>query len=649
MRLKTVIAVLTLAPAASLASQAPSAKPPLAWHQTPATLASTCRATITEARAAIDAALAKPKAQWTFTKTMKPIEDALARLNTRTTPQTFMLYVSPDSAVRDSSNACTQAVSNVGVEISADPRIYQAALKAQSEATLTKVDKQLLLYYVETGRKSGAALDSATRARVTALSQKLNELERDYEVALAADSSNVVISTMDAESLPAQMRATLKSVTGGLRLPVNESTYGDVMRNEKNPDLRFRFMIAFNSRGGMANVGRLRDAVAIRDTIAHLSGFPTWAAYQLDTKMAKDPARVIKFLQDVDVPALAKAREEQAALAPFATRDGRPVPVQQADAAFYRNELRRTKYALDPEVVRQYFPVDQVVPAVLSIYSELFGVAFTETKTPDVWAPGVREFTVREGKTEKVLGTFYLDLFPRPNKYDHFASFPLSPARATATGRQLPVNAIVGNWPASAPGKPSLLTHDQVVTFFHEFGHCMAAMLDMSPFAGTGTQNLRQDFVEALSQSLENWMWQPSILKRVSRNVTTGEPLPDSLIQRMIALKHLADGYNYTGQAFYAMYDMTLHSSGASVDPVALWADLSPKMTVDPRCRPIPDSARQLRAPHGGVRRRLLRVSLVAGVRAGSVHTLREGRDPEPHDGAGVSRSHSRAGRYGGA
>jgi Zn-dependent oligopeptidase len=195
----------------------------------------------------------------------------------------------------------------------------------------------------------------------------------------------------------------------------------------------------------------------------------------------------------------------------------------------------------------------------------------------------VKEFTVQDAATHRPMGTVYLDLFPRPDKYDHFADFGLVYARVLPNGtRELPVTAIVGNWPPPTGGQPSLLSHGDAETFFHEFGHAVAAITDESPYITTGTNNLRQDFVEALSQMLENWMWQPSVLKRVSHHVTTGKPLPDSLINRMIELKHFRDGGDGTAQAFYAAYDMALHSSGPVVDPVSTWMKMSAEMTALP-------------------------------------------------------------------
>jgi Zn-dependent oligopeptidase len=205
-------------------------------------------------------------------------------------------------------------------------------------------------------------------------------------------------------------------------------------------------------------------------------------------------------------------------------------------------------------------------------------------KPADAWAPAIREFAVRDAATRRLMGTAYLDLFPRPDKFGHFAAFPITLSWRRPDGsRELPTVAIVGNWPTPGGKEPSLLSHSEVLTFFHEFGHAVAALADRSPYVTVGTAALRQDFGEAPSQMLENWMWEPSVLSRVSRHYATGKPLPDSLIRRMLALKHFRDGFTGTSQAFYSAYDLALHTSGSSVDPLPLWNRLARELT------PLPD------------------------------------------------------------
>jgi Zn-dependent oligopeptidase len=235
-------------------------------------------------------------------------------------------------------------------------------------------------------------------------------------------------------------------------------------------------------------------------------------------------------------------------------------------------------HAVDPEAIRQYFPVAHTIDAILDIYHTLLGVDFTAVTPVDAWAPGVLEYRVTDSATHKLLGITYFDLYPRPGKFEHFANFPILPVR-TIGGSHVPIAAIVGNWPQPAPGQPALLSHDDVVTFFHEFGHDMAALLATAPYE-TLSEGFREDFVEAPSQMLENFAWQPSILERVSSNVQTGAPMPSDLIAKLVASRSTDDAYEMTRLVTLSTIDLAYHSSGPHVDTTAVWNAIAG--TMDP-------------------------------------------------------------------
>lgn len=547
------------------------------WHIAPATLTVRCDAAIATSRAAVERALSVPIGKRTFAASLRPIEEAtdIAQNDFLWLGQLYL--ISPDSATRAASLACSEKATDYGVQVASDARIYEAAQEAQRDPeVIAQEDRQLVKLYLETGRRYGAGLDTARRNRVTVLLKRLNDLQRDFGLRLAEDSSSISITEAEARSLSPQLLATSKKTNGGYSVLVNESTADDFLSHESVAAARERYYVAYLRRGGSENDNRLAKAFALRDTLAGLLGFDTWAAYQLETKMAKSPDAVMKFLKDIDAALLPKARQEFAVLGALKKAEEGTDRIRAWDRSYYGERLRVTKYALNGEVVRRYFPVDHVVPAVLQIYQSLLSVRFDEQPSPDVWAAGVREFRVIDSRTEKPLGVFYLDLFPRPNKYDHFAAFPFHLRVREADGSTTtPVCGIIGNWPTPAPNAPSLLSHADVLTFFHEFGHIMHCTLALTQHGSTSPFSGRQDFGEAPSQMLENWVWQPQILKRISKSVDNGEPLPDSIIARIIRLRHLDDGRNYTRAAFFSLYDMKVHIMKPPVDPFAVWAMLS--------------------------------------------------------------------------
>jgi thimet oligopeptidase len=552
----------------------------IAWNLTPTQVADTCATALSHAQSRIKAIDAQPLDKATFASGLGAVENTVADMQDALVAPNILSQIAVSKAVRDASTKCQEDIAAFGVKVNADPAIYALAKSAQAQAT-TQADKQLAKIYLENGRRAGAGLDAAKRAQVSALFDQLNNLQLAFGRALAEDHHSIEISQQEAASLPKDFVGALKAKGAGYTVDVNESTAQVFMSNEASAAARKRFLTTYFHRGGAANVQRLTEAVALRDRLAHLLGFHSWAAYQLSAKMAKTPATVDAFLTEVNSKLLPKARAEIAVLDQLKRASGDTTPFMPWDGSYYEKALVKSRYAVDDDVVRQYFPIDKVVPAMLDIYQKMLGVRFDAITPAQAWAPGVQEYAISDTASGKPIGWFFLDLYPRAGKFGHFATFPMRSGRVLADGsRQKPVAAIIGNWPVGTPGKPALLTHYQVITFFHEFGHLMHGTLSTAPYETLfGPGGVRGDFVEAPSQMLENWMWQPSVLKQISSHVGTGAPLPDALIAKMIAAKHVADGSMGAGQSFYAMYDMQLHSSGAKVDPTKLWFKLEPQLT----------------------------------------------------------------------
>ncbi|AIF47623.1 M3 family metallopeptidase [Dyella japonica] len=554
----------------------PPASPPdagIAWNLTAGQVSHSCADALAHAKSRIGKIDAQPTGKATFASGIGAVENTVADLNDALSAQLILSQVATDKGVRDASTQCQQDYSAFMVKVNADPAIYALAQTAQGQVS-DQADRQLVKLYLEQGRRNGAGLDAATRAKVTALFDQLNNLQIAFGQALDEEHVSIDVSQKEAASLPKDFIATLAPKGDGYTVPVDESTAGTFLRNESSGEARERYLEAFYRRGGEQNVKRLSDAVAIRAQLARLLGYPSWAAYQLDVKMAKTPDNVNQFLTQIDDKLMPKARSELAMLSQMKQQDGDSTPFVDADFQYYAVKLKKERYNVDQEQIRQYFPVNKVVPAMLAIYEKTLGIRFEAVSNARTWAPGVTEYAIYDATSHALIGWFFLDLYPRPGKYSHFASTPLRSGRRLPDGStQKPVATIIGNWPASVPGKPSLLSHGMVTVFFHEFGHVMHMTLSKAPYETLYGSNVRQDFVEAPSQMLENWMWQPSVLKAVSSKEGTGEPLPDDVIARMVGAKHVFDGYNNIQEVFLASYDMRLHDGSAKVDPTQLWND----------------------------------------------------------------------------
>ncbi len=581
---------LLLGPAAMANTPPPD---PIDWRLSPRRIGSSCKTELQKARARVKAATAQPSSPQAAADSVRAIETAIADLNTALAAQKHLAFVSPDKAVRGASAKCTDDITAFTIGVSADPAVYRQAMAAQEHA-LSEADKQLAKHYVEAGKRAGAHLDGPARAEMTQLLNKLAQLKTAYMQTMGNHRPTIELSRAEAASLHPSFLATLKPSKKGYVVPVSLSTHERFMRNTASGEARKRYLTEFFKHGGQENSRRVKQAISLRHRVARLAGFDSWAAYQLDTMMAKTPERALALLNEIDAKLLPKARAEIAALAELKAQQGDATPFAAWDYIYYQEQREQTLHAVDSEAVRQHFPVDKVIPAVLELYQHLLGVRFHELKPGNAWATDVLHYAITDSGSGKPIGQFYLDLVPRPDKALRPATFFIRLGRTLPDGGyQQPLSSIVGNGPTSEPGKPPLFSHKDVIDFFHEVGHLMHDTLSTAPYSSLFGSNVRPDFWEAPSQMLENWMWQPSILEKVSSHMETGKPLPDELIAKMLARKHASDGVFWTRQAFLGVYDLTLHTSGPDVDATKLWFELMPRLTPlpPPPAGTIPDAS----------------------------------------------------------
>jgi Zn-dependent oligopeptidase len=239
-------------------------------------------------------------------------------------------------------------------------------------------------------------------------------------------------------------------------------------------------------------------------------------------------------------------------------------PLAPWDIAYVSNLLKIKKFNVDDEIIREYFPAEYVVNQVLEIYSTLLSVNFRRINNAPVWAEQVDLYEVTDKTSKEVIAFFYADLIPREGKYGHAAAFPIISGRQLIFGDgsyQKPVAAMVANFSPASPGKPVLLSHDEVETFFHEFGHIMHQTLTKSKYSSLSGSNVKGDYVEAPSQMLENWVWQKEILRKMSQHYSDSKkPLPDDMIEKLQKARMFNSGIQYTRQLVFGIFDMNIHT-----------------------------------------------------------------------------------------
>lgn len=584
MHASSAFAVL-LAIAVTPATAAPAPDGPgIDWAVSAAGIDADCAPRIERARATLRSIEDEGGAGHALAALLR-IEETTAALDDDLAAARTAAVFAAEPAIAEASGRCSALAAAFAADLAADPRVQAIARGALAQATDAD-ERQLAAIYVETGHRAGADLDPHRRAELVRLRKQLDELSIGFMQAIAADRSTIEIDEADARVLPKAVVAQFTRTSRGWRVPVTLEGLDRFLRTMPSSDVRRRYMEALYRVGGASNTQRLERAVALRTRIATLLGFPDWAHYQLDARMAKTPARAQALIDDIDRRLWPKARAEIATLAAMKRADGDRRPLGAWDYAWYEEQFEKREHAVDSEAVRRYFPADTVVPALLGVYEHLLGIRFERIEPTDAWSPDVLEYAIRDATSGERIAWIYLDLLPREGKSLMPANSTIRDGRRLADGRyRLPVSSIIGNGPVAEPGKPALYGHRELVTLFHEFGHLMHTTLSTARFARLYGSRVREDFVEAPSQMLENWMWQAPVLKAISRDIDTGAKIPDELVARMVATQHAADGVFWTRQALLATFDLALHGKRTPRDPNRLWFALQPGITPLPPLR----------------------------------------------------------------
>nr|MBC8329926.1 hypothetical protein [Planctomycetota bacterium] len=344
---------------------------------------------------------------------------------------------------------------------------------------------------------------------------------------------------------------------------------------------RARYSVAMAENGPLLN-----RMVEVRRQIASLLGYASWADYQIEPRMAKTGDRAIAFAEDLVAGLQPKfeAEVEELRLLKAAETGDPDARILWWDFRYYQNQLMKSRYSVDAEALRVYFELDRVLDGMFDIYQTIFGLEFTELDPGYLWVWDLRAFCVTDAASGEPLGVFYLDLFPREGKYNHFAQFDVIGGKRLADGRyRRPVAALVCNFTPGVGDQPSLMSHEEVETIFHEFGHAMHTILTRAEFHQAAGANVARDFVEAPSQMLENWCWDPEVLQRFA--VDWRDPskrLPAATIARMREADLATKAVYYRRQMALALTDLRLHVAAPGADAAAIGNAVNAAVLFDP-------------------------------------------------------------------
>ena len=518
------------------------------------------------------------KGQRNIENTLRAYDDAIAELGTAGSQTGLLDSVHLDKKIRDKAQALTQKIAEAGTLLALNQGVYSALnamdLTDADDATRHYVERTLLQY-----RLAGVDKDEETRAKIKELHDKATLLSLTFGRNVQENVNRVLIGDKsELEGLPEDfIKSHPPNEHGQITLTTDYPDYMPVMTFANNAQLRLQMFLAYNTRAYPANEGILLDLLRTRRQIAEILGFETWADLATADQMMASASNMKAFLTDLDKATKSGAEREYATVLEFARREKPNMVSIDADSrAYWYEQYRRSAYAFDSQSVRPYFPYGPVEKGVLATAERLFQVTFRPAKDADIWHESVSAWDVYDGLnavSEEKIGRFYLDMHPREGKDKWFSAHPLIPGIA---GKQVPEAALICNFPEPKEDNPGLMQYSDVVTFFHEFGHLMHAILGgQQKWAGVSGIATEGDFVEVPSQMLEEFFRDAKLLASFARHYQTGEPIPPELVEKMNRAGAFGRADWVRTQLFYTSYSLDTHYE----DPETL--DLSVLLQAD--------------------------------------------------------------------
>jgi oligopeptidase A len=513
----------------------------------------------------------------TFRTVVEPLEELGHRLSRTWSPVGHLNGVMNNEALREQYNACLPLLSAYGTDLSQNEKLFRAYEKVRNAEAGTLDAEQLAVvdHALLDFRLSGIALDGAKKERFKEVMLELSTLAAKFEENVLDCTNAFTLEVSSAEELAglnamivaaARERAVAAGKTGWL-LGLDQPTYVAVVTDARSPDLRKTFYRAWSTRASdqspvgiqFDNSAVMEKLLALRHETALLLGYPNYAAYALARRMARNVDEVLAFLRQMAAAARPAAEQELAELTQFAGRQ-----LDAWDITYYSERLQEERYSISQEELRPYFPLTRVLDGLFAVIKRLYGISFRPRGDVSLWHPDACYYDVLSAGNE-VIGGVYLDPYARPNKRSGAWMDDCVGRKQLATGTALPVAYLVCNALPGSDGKPAQLTHDDVVTLFHEFGHGLHHLLTRVKYPSiSGINGVAWDAVELPSQFFENYAWQPEVLRDIAQHVETGASLPAEKIAQLLRTRSFQAGLATLRQVEFSLLDFRLH---AEYDP----------------------------------------------------------------------------------
>ena len=539
------------------------------FETTPAAIKISLDQTIGTANAALDQVGKLTTSEVTFNNTLRALDGVSYRAGLTANRLNLIKETSTSTEMREAATDAIKKFQEWAVGLDYREDVYRAVKAfADTKPKLAGEDARLLEETLRDYRRAGLALPKPERDEVERLRKELATLGTDFESNVTKAQKALKFTKAELDGVPEDFLTKPGIKTGDDEYTIMANiTWQNLMvlENAKRGDVRQRVLVANHTLAKEENIPLLEKILVHRDQIAKKLGYQTWADYQTEIKMAKNGKTAIDFEERLTKGLQPKFDAERELFRQMKARDtGNPsAQVELCDWRYYANQLKKEKYNVDAEQLRVYFPMQRVLDGMFAIYQRIFCLKFQRVEAPYYkWVDDLQLWAVSDSRTGEPIGLFYLDLFPREGKYHHFAEFGLIDGKRLDDGTyQRPVCSLVCNFPPPSPDKPSLLSHSDVETIFHEFGHAMHVILtraNYGRFAGTAVPG---DFVEAPSQMLEAWVWDKKVLDSFAADYRDpSKKIPDGILAQLKQAKLAVEGTRYRRQLCFGTMDLTLHT-----------------------------------------------------------------------------------------
>ena len=482
--------------------------------------------------------------------------------------------ISPKEDIR---NACHQAALKLrefAIEAFFNKDLY-LAFKDYVDGNAKKEDlnseeKYFLQESMHNYVRHGFDLPDYEFNKVKDINKELAKLGLEFDTNINTDQSSIKVKEEDLKGLEPHFLENLeKAEEGGYILKCDYPSYFEVMENCSVEKTRKDLFFTFMNRAYPKNITLLNNIIAKRDELAHMLKFDSYSHLDLDSQMVKNPKRAQEFLKELSVKTKKKETEEFKKLIeelPEGIQLDKDGKMSAWDFSFVKNQYKKKHFDVDEREIAKYFPVENTIEKIFEIYQQFLGLEFKQVKADDLWHDEVKIIEILDKTDKEVRGYLFLDLYPRANKYSHACMCDIVSTTKHKNEKVPSVIVVIANFPKATKDRPALLKHDDVTTFFHEFGHAMHGLLGRTELASFSGTSVKRDFVEMPSQMFEEWMWDKQMLQNVSKHYQTNKPLSDKLIDKKIELKKFGSGYFVTRQCWLSLLALEYFATGAQKD-----------------------------------------------------------------------------------